>query len=97
MYLNSWAVLTSNVPHEVVFRASRSNNFYLALLLLQLFLAVLPVGYTIVATEPSWHCGPFSGDNYMYDIFTRVIKRNLPASSHKVTIASFPTFHSMNL
>ncbi|KAI5729837.1 hypothetical protein M8J76_007152 [Diaphorina citri] len=85
MYLNSWAVLTSNVPHEVVFRASRSNNFYLALLLLQLFLAVLPVGYTIVAVEPSWHCGPFSGNDRMYDIFTRSIKKMLPDPvSHKV-------------
>uniref|UniRef100_A0A8D8Z4V7 Transmembrane channel-like protein 3 n=1 Tax=Cacopsylla melanoneura TaxID=428564 RepID=A0A8D8Z4V7_9HEMI len=84
MYLNSWAVLTSNVPHEVVFRASRSNNFYLALLLLQLFLAVLPVGYTIVAIEPSWHCGPFSGHDRIYNIFTKSIKDWLPKSSHQV-------------
>ncbi|XP_054276492.1 transmembrane channel-like protein [Macrosteles quadrilineatus] len=78
MYLRSWAVLTCNVPHEVVFRASRSNNFYLALLLTMLFLCVLPVGYAVVWVVPSWHCGPFSRYHRIYHIFTSSLKQGLP-------------------
>ncbi|XP_025190710.1 transmembrane channel-like protein 3 isoform X2 [Melanaphis sacchari] len=78
MYVRSWAVLTCNVPHDVVFRASRSNNFYLGLLLTMLFLCVLPVGYAIVWIEPSWHCGPFSQYKKIYHIFTNSIKKAIP-------------------
>ncbi|KAJ8687550.1 hypothetical protein QAD02_023344 [Eretmocerus hayati] len=79
MYLRSWTVLTCNVPHDVVFRASRSNNFYLALLLTMLFLCVLPVGYAIVWVEPSWHCGPFSGNTRIYYLATSSLRRALPS------------------
>ncbi|XP_043526396.1 transmembrane channel-like protein 3 [Frieseomelitta varia] len=78
MYLRSWAVLTCNVPHEVIFRASRSNNFYFALLLTMLFLCVLPVGYAIVWLEPSWHCGPFSGYKKIYYVATKQLTDSLP-------------------
>ncbi|XP_053594133.1 transmembrane channel-like protein isoform X2 [Microplitis demolitor] len=83
MYLRSWTVMTCNVPHEVVFRASRSNNFYLALLLTMVFLCVLPVGYAIVWVEPSWHCGPFSGYYRIYHIATQSLKNLLPVKVHK--------------
>ncbi|XP_017792225.1 PREDICTED: uncharacterized protein LOC108574200 [Habropoda laboriosa] len=78
MYLRSWAVLTCNVPHEVIFRASRSNNFYFALLLTMLLLCVLPVGYAIVWVEPSWHCGPFSGYKKIYHLATEQLTHSLP-------------------
>ncbi|XP_018564343.1 transmembrane channel-like protein 3 [Anoplophora glabripennis] len=78
MYFRAWAVLTCNVPHEVIFRASRSNNFYYALLLMMLFLCVLPVGYAIVWIKPSWHCGPFSEYDRIFHIFTRTIKNTVP-------------------
>ncbi|XP_045541983.1 transmembrane channel-like protein [Papilio machaon] len=80
MYLRSWTVMTCNVPHAVVFRVSKSNNFYLALLLTMLFLCVLPVGYTIVWVKPSWHCGPFSEYKKIYHILTNNIYKLLPKS-----------------
>ncbi|KYQ52088.1 Transmembrane channel-like protein 3 [Trachymyrmex zeteki] len=84
MYLRSWAVLTCNVPHEVVFRASRSNNFYFALLLTMLFLCVLPVGYAIVWVEPSWYCGPFSGYPKIYNLATQSLINSLPKIIQRV-------------
>uniref|UniRef100_A0A182FFW8 Uncharacterized protein n=1 Tax=Anopheles albimanus TaxID=7167 RepID=A0A182FFW8_ANOAL len=78
LYLRSWTVLTCNVPHEVVFRASRSNNFYFALLLTMLFLCVLPVSYAIVFLEPSWHCGPFSTSNRIYHLLTDATDEIIP-------------------
>ncbi|XP_036909398.1 transmembrane channel-like protein 3 [Sturnira hondurensis] len=79
MYLRSWAVLTCNVPHQQVFRASRSNNFYLATLLFMLFLCMLPTVFAVVRYRPSAHCGPFSGQEKMYDIVSETIQRDCPA------------------
>ncbi|KAA0716512.1 Transmembrane channel-like protein 2-A [Triplophysa tibetana] len=59
MYYQCWAVMACNVPHERVFKASKSNNFYMGLLLLILFLSLLPVVYTIMSLPPSFDCGPF--------------------------------------
>ena len=59
MYVRCWTVLVCNVPQERIFRASRSNNFYFALLLVMLFLCMLPPLFAIVGIEPSPTCGPF--------------------------------------
>ncbi|XP_069722533.1 transmembrane channel-like protein 3 isoform X1 [Phaenicophaeus curvirostris] len=79
MYLRSWAVLTCNVPHQQVFRASRSNNFYLAMLLFMLFLCMLPTIFAIARYKPSLSCGPFSGQEKIYDIVSETIKTDFPA------------------
>ncbi|TRY90284.1 hypothetical protein DNTS_025665 [Danionella cerebrum] len=78
MYLRSWAVLTCNVPHQQVFRASRSNNFYLAMLLFMLFLCMLPTIFAIVRYRPSQYCGPFSGQEKIYDILSDTIANDFP-------------------
>ena len=59
MYLQCWAVMCCNAPQERVFKASRSNNFYMAMLLVILFLSTLPAIYTVVSIPPSFDCGPF--------------------------------------
>ncbi|KFM76160.1 Transmembrane channel-like protein 3, partial [Stegodyphus mimosarum] len=79
VYVRSWAVLTANIPHETVFRASRSNNFYYALLLIMLFLCTLPVGFACVWLEPSWHCGPFSEQKRIYNVLTSYVLGALPS------------------
>ncbi|GAB6023369.1 hypothetical protein CHUAL_008165 [Chamberlinius hualienensis] len=79
MYVRSWAVLTCNIPHETVFKASNSSNFYYVLLLTMLFLCTLPVGYAIVWLDPSWHCGPFSQYSKIYRIFTSMLESVLPS------------------
>ncbi|KAF4017878.1 hypothetical protein G4228_009838 [Cervus hanglu yarkandensis] len=79
MYLRSWAVLTCNAPHQQVFRASRSNNFYLAMLLFMLFLCMLPTIFAIVRYKPSLNCGPFSGQEKIYDIVSETIEKDFPA------------------
>ncbi|XP_036299040.1 transmembrane channel-like protein 3 [Pipistrellus kuhlii] len=78
MYLRSWTVLTCNVPHQQVFRASRSNNFYLAMLLFMLFLCMLPTVFAIARYRPSLHCGPFSGQEKIYDVVAETVA-DLPA------------------
>ncbi|XP_034723536.1 transmembrane channel-like protein 3 [Etheostoma cragini] len=84
MYLRSWAVLTCNVPHQQVFRASRSNNFYLAMLLFMLFLCMLPTIFAIVRYRPSQHCGPFSGQEKIYDIISETVANDFPLWFSKV-------------
>ncbi|XP_077456038.1 transmembrane channel-like protein 2-B [Stigmatopora argus] len=79
MYYQCWAVMACNVPHERVFKASRSNNFYMGLLLLVLFLSLLPVVYTIMTLSPSFDCGPFSGQVKMYDVVMETVDQDLPA------------------
>ncbi|NXT19316.1 TMC3 protein, partial [Syrrhaptes paradoxus] len=84
MYLRSWAVLTCNVPHQQVFRASRSNNFYLAMLLFMLFLCMLPTIFAIARYKPSLSCGPFSGQEKIYDIVSETIQNDFPTWFNKV-------------
>uniref|UniRef100_A0A3Q3A1P4 Transmembrane channel-like protein n=1 Tax=Kryptolebias marmoratus TaxID=37003 RepID=A0A3Q3A1P4_KRYMA len=79
MYYQCWAVMACNVPHERVFKASRSNNFYMGLLLLILFLSMLPVVYSMMTLSPSFDCGPFSGQEKMYDVVIETIDQDLPA------------------
>uniref|UniRef100_A0A8C2YWI3 Transmembrane channel-like protein n=1 Tax=Cyclopterus lumpus TaxID=8103 RepID=A0A8C2YWI3_CYCLU len=84
MYLQCWAVMCCNVPQERVFKASGSNNFYMAMLLVILFLSTLPAIYTIVTIPPSFDCGPFSGKQHMFDVIQETLELDFPAWFGKV-------------
>ena len=58
-YCRAFAVLYFNRPPHTLFRVASTRHFYLALLLLTVFLCALPVGYAIVQMTPSLSCGPF--------------------------------------
>lgn len=78
MYVRSWAVLTCNIPHETVFKVSKSNNFYYLILLVNLIICIMPVAYAVTWIRPSWHCGPFGGECRMYAVLTKLINSMLP-------------------
>ncbi|XP_076854569.1 transmembrane channel-like protein 1 [Brachyhypopomus gauderio] len=84
MYLQCWAVMCCDVPQERVFKASGSNNFYMAMLLVILFLSTLPAIYTIVSIPPSFDCGPFSGKSRMFDVVQETLETDFPAWFGKV-------------
>ncbi|EPY73929.1 transmembrane channel-like protein [Camelus ferus] len=90
MYFQCWAVMCCNVPEARVFKASRSNNFYLGMLLLILFLSTMPVLYMIVSLPPSFDCGPFSCSCWWPLIlidFPEAQKYSSPCCSKAVTYA----------
>ncbi|XP_064616966.1 transmembrane channel-like protein 3 [Liolophura sinensis] len=78
LYMRNWAVMVCNVPQDRIFRASRSNNFYFAMLLVMLFLCTLPVAFAMVLMKPSPSCGPFSGMDFMMDVITTTMDKELP-------------------
>ncbi|EYB81964.1 hypothetical protein Y032_0370g108 [Ancylostoma ceylanicum] len=77
MYIRGWAVMTCNVPAREIFRASRSSNFYLLILLLWLLLCTLPVGFVIASTKPSRKCGPFAQHDHFYTVITKEIEKRV--------------------
>ncbi|XP_067686533.1 transmembrane channel-like protein 1 [Haliotis asinina] len=84
VYVRCWSVMVCNVPQERIFRASRSNNFYYALLLVMLFLCMLPPLFAIVGVEPSPRCGPFSGQSKMYQVLGDAMQSGLPPAFNSI-------------
>ncbi|CAH1785369.1 unnamed protein product [Owenia fusiformis] len=90
LYIRSWAVTMCNIPHERIFRASRSNNFYYLMLLVMLFLCTLIPMIAIVMLEPSSDCGPFAGQDLMYYVLTTFISDTWPLLDDIITFVLSP-------
>lgn len=72
-YLKLFACHLCYKPSEVPFKASRSNFFFLVVLMFAFFLCILPIGYCIVKIPTSKGCGPFRSFTYMYDVIPATI------------------------
>ncbi|KAJ9595243.1 hypothetical protein L9F63_013453 [Diploptera punctata] len=58
-HIKKFACLVNSKPSSTVYRASRSNSLFMAVLLISFIVAVLPVAYAIAEIMPSKSCGPF--------------------------------------
>lgn len=79
-YLKCWAVICCKVLQERVFKASRFNNFYMAMMLLVLFLSMLPAVYTIASIPSSFNYGPFR--SFAFYIQLLLLMGRTPSTSH---------------
>lgn len=58
-YLKLLSALFTTVPPNKPYKASKSNNFFMVVLMVTFFLCCFPVGYSMVKLKPSTGCGPF--------------------------------------
>ncbi|XP_041363437.1 transmembrane channel-like protein 7 isoform X2 [Gigantopelta aegis] len=76
-YLKKFSVLKNCTPPVRPYRASRSNSFFMTILLLSFILSVIPVGYIFGNIQPSQSCGPFrvysQSDFVFFDIVSNTV------------------------
>ncbi|CAG0893214.1 unnamed protein product [Darwinula stevensoni] len=61
------------VPPTTGYRASRTNSYFFAVLLVSFIIIAIPLGYMIASINPSRACGPFQGQEYMWDIVVTTV------------------------
>ncbi|KAL5018437.1 hypothetical protein ScPMuIL_004159 [Solemya velum] len=67
-YIKQLSALYCTVPAQKPYRASKSNSFFMFVLMIAFFMCCVPVGYSIYKVPPSPSCGPFRIYNDMIDI-----------------------------
>ncbi|XP_033113350.1 transmembrane channel-like protein 7 isoform X2 [Anneissia japonica] len=83
-YLKKWSLLYNMIPSNRPYRASRSGNFFMVILLITFMLCVIPVGYSMVKVLPSRGCGPFRDLDSMWDSLVNTVD-GWPLVVRKVT------------
>ncbi|XP_050394548.2 transmembrane channel-like protein 7 isoform X1 [Patella vulgata] len=72
-YVKKLSLIKNCVPTKRPYKASRSNSFFMTVLLISFILAAVPLGYMLGNIPPSQSCGPFRvyskrSDYYMFDV-----------------------------
>ncbi|XP_013388941.1 transmembrane channel-like protein 7 isoform X2 [Lingula anatina] len=72
-YLKKASLLVNMEPPDRPYRASKSNSFFMVILMIAFGLICLPVGWCITKLTPSKGCGPFRIYSYMIDVIPLAI------------------------
>ncbi|XP_053397891.1 transmembrane channel-like protein 3 [Mercenaria mercenaria] len=72
-YFRYFIAKVAMVPPQQLFRASSTGNFYLAILLMNLFISLFPMAYGVIEFIPSVDCGPFSGYDRPYRVISELV------------------------
>lgn len=72
-YFRYFIAKVAMVPPQQLFRASSTGNFYLAILLMNLFISLFPMAYAVIEFTPSVDCGPFSGYERPYRVVSELV------------------------
>lgn len=60
-YIKKFACLINSKPSAILYRTSRSNSLFMAVLLVSYAMCVIPIVYAAAEILPSQSCGPFRG------------------------------------
>ncbi|XP_072337973.1 transmembrane channel-like protein 7 [Scyliorhinus torazame] len=74
-YIKKVSLMNNCRPSTRPFRASSSNFFFLAVLLIGLPLACIPILFSVAVIKSSTSCGPFINYNTSWDIIPETIDR----------------------
>ncbi|EDV27746.1 uncharacterized protein TRIADDRAFT_53751 [Trichoplax adhaerens] len=77
-YVKKISLVYNNHPSQRPYRTSKSNSFFMLLLIISYFLAAIPVGYGWANLTPSKQCGPYRSQSTVIDAITIIVKKNLP-------------------
>lgn len=91
-YIKKFNCLVNTIPNAVLYRASRSNSIFMFVLLISFLFAFLPFTLSIAEITPSTTCGPFQGQNKIWDLVTDLISTSpnwFQDISYFVTTAAF--------
>ncbi|XP_064610385.1 transmembrane channel-like protein 7 isoform X2 [Liolophura sinensis] len=71
-YLKKFSALVNCIPPQRPYKASKSNMFFMVILMFAFFLSCVPVTWSVASLTPSKGCGPFRIYDNMYDIYSVV-------------------------
>ncbi|XP_064478770.1 transmembrane channel-like protein 7 isoform X2 [Ornithodoros turicata] len=74
-YVQKYTLMNNSGPLQTSYRASRSNTFFMIVLMLALFLVIVPFGYALVEIPPSVACGPFRHFGSTWDVVKDTVRR----------------------
>lgn len=76
-YIKYFDCTVNSSQSSQLYRTSRSNAFFISILLISFIVTIIPVGYSIAEIKPSIACGPFRGLPTIWSEMVHVISGKL--------------------